>query len=113
VRETPILHACRAVFAQAGPCWRNNTGVDVTRGVQYGLGIGGADLVAVVPIVITTEMVGRTLGRFVGFEVKTPTGRLEHDQKLWRDVVTRAGAAYHVVRSAEDAATALELAGRP
>jgi len=93
-RETPILHEVRAVIAPVGPCWRNSTGVDVTRGVRYGLGVGGADLVACIR------------GRFCGFEVKTPDGRLTKEQQLWAHVVRAAGGFYAVVRSAEDAIAA-------
>jgi hypothetical protein len=107
MRESPILHDVRAVLAQSGPCWRNNTGVDLARGVRYGLGVGGADLISIAPIVVTPEMVGATIGRFVGIEVKTPTGRLTAEQRLWRDAVTRAGAFYAVARSAEEAADAV------
>jgi hypothetical protein len=106
MRESPILHSVRAVLASEGPCWRNNTGVDLTRGVRYGLGVGGADIVACIPV---TCSCGVRIGRFAGFEVKTATGRLTPEQALWRDAVTRAGGAYHLVRSAEDAAHALEL----
>jgi hypothetical protein len=108
MKESPILHAVRGAIAResSGCVWRNNTGVDVTRGVRYGLGIGGADIVACVPVACEC---GITVGRFCGFEVKTATGKLTPEQRLWRDAVTRAGGAYHLVRSAEEAVHALQL----
>jgi hypothetical protein len=109
MRESPILHAVRAVLAEAGPCWRNNTGVDTSRGVRYGLGVGGADLVACIPV----DLGGIRVGRFVGFEVKTASGRLTPEQALWRDAVTRAGGSYHVVRSADEAMRALAALRSP
>lgn len=82
--------------------WRNNTGVDVDRGVRYGVGAGGADLVGFV----------RGSGRFFALEVKTPTGRVSGDQRLWIGHVNDHGGYAAVVRSVEDARLALEDACR-
>jgi len=54
-----------------------------------------------------------TIGRFVGVEVKSPSGRLSIEQRLWGDAVTRAHGGYYVVRSGVDAVAALELARLP
>jgi hypothetical protein len=108
--ETPIMHAVRATLARSGPCWRNNTGVDLARGVRYGLGTGGADLIAVVPVLIVPEHVGRTIGRFAGFEIKSPTGRMTPEQRSWQRAVENAGGSYQLVRDAAVADEALERA---
>ena len=99
MKETPLLHSIRAFLAsQPGvTIWRCNTGVDTTRGVRYGLGIGAADLIGIV----------HQTGRFLAMEVKTPIGRLSAEQKLWGAAVQRAGGFYAVVRSIEQAAAAL------
>lgn len=100
MRESPILHAVRAALVATGRVmlWRCNGGVDVTRGVRYGLGVGAADLIGLlVPS-----------GRFIGVEIKSPTGRLSREQQLWGAAVQRAGGVYIVARSVEDA-----LAGLP
>lgn len=82
--------------------WRNNTGVDLERGVRYGVGAGGADLVGFV----------RGTGRFFALEVKTPTGRVSPDQKTWIAHVNDHGGFAAVVRSVEDGRLALEDACR-
>lgn len=51
---------------------RNNTGVDVEKGVRYGLGNGGPDLVGMLPG-----------GLAFGIEVKTPSGHIDKDQIAW------------------------------
>jgi hypothetical protein len=73
--------------------WRNNSGLDTTRGVRYGLGVGSPDLV------------GIAWGRFIGLEVKTPTGRITREQRAWIDTITRLGGVAAVVRSVDEAVT--------
>lgn len=93
--ETAIQKAIRVAVNASGRAivWRNNTGVDVARGVRYGLGNGSADLVGMlVPS-----------GRFLALEVKTPIGRLREDQRLWLDVVRKRGGVAACVRSVADA----------
>ena len=41
-------------------------------------------------------------GRFIGLEVKTPTGRQSHVQKEAQIDIERAGGEYHIVRSVDD-----------
>lgn len=99
--ETPIMFDVRAAVAETSTwCMRNNTGFDLQRKVHYGLGLGGADLIAI------------TSGRFIGLEVKSPTGRVKPDQQLWADAVRRSGAFAAIVRSRTDAIAALERAQR-
>jgi len=71
--------------------FRNNCGVDTTRGVRYGLGVGSADLI------------GLVAGKFVALECKTMKGRLSDDQRLWMAAVRRLGGVAEVVRSVEEA----------
>lgn len=42
------------------------------------------------------------LGRFIGFEVKTPTGRQSQSQKQAEYDIKQAGGEYHLVRSIAD-----------
>ncbi|MBM9595498.1 hypothetical protein [Roseitranquillus sediminis] len=42
-------------------------------------------------------------GVLVSLEVKTQTGRQSPDQKAWEERCREIGAAYHVVRSIEEA----------
>lgn len=41
-------------------------------------------------------------GRFVGLEVKRPSGRQSPGQKEFQEKVTKAGGSYHIVRSIYD-----------
>jgi hypothetical protein len=95
MRESPILHQVRAALTATGRVliWRNNVGVDTSRGVRYGIGVGSPDLVGVL----------KPEGRMLGVEVKTPIGRLSHEQRLWRDAFIAAGGVYILARSADDA----------
>jgi hypothetical protein len=91
--------------------FRNNVGALIdSRGVpvRYGLAneskamnekIKSADLIGIEPVLITSDMVGQTIGRFVSIEVKeegwkyTGNGR-EKAQKAWLQlIVTNGGRA--------------------
>lgn len=102
MKETPIMFEVRRALAATGKLllWRSNTGFDRERKVKYGLGLGGPDLIGVL----------RPLGRLCGFEVKTPTGRVMPEQKLWHDAVRAAGGFVAVVRSGDEALAALARA---
>jgi hypothetical protein len=112
--EAVILAKVHQALAATGRvvCWRNNTGAlpAVGRGgrvfpVRYGLGVGGADLVGLL-------RGGIRAGRFVGFEVKTANGKQTNEQMAWAEAVRKAGGYYALVRSAEDALSALTEAER-
>jgi hypothetical protein len=102
--ETILSHAIRDAVIASGRAilYRNNVGVAEygpfsKAKVRYGLAPGSADLVGMlVPS-----------GRFLAIEVKTPTGRLSPEQKLWGEVVTRCGGLYVVAHSVQEALDAL------
>lgn len=100
--ETDLMRSIRAaVYRQAGVMlWRNNTGVDLQRGVRYGLGVGSSDLIGVL----------NPSGRFVALEVKMPRGRVSPEQTTWMDAVRRAGGFAAVVRSEAEALAAIDRA---
>lgn len=93
--ESDLLHAIRAALVATGQLllWRVNSGVDLTRGVRYGMGVGCADLIGVL----------KPTGRVFACEIKTPTGRLSLDQKRWAAAVNSAGGYACVARSVDDA----------
>jgi len=84
--------------------WRNNTGVAEHRGrrVRYGLSVGSADLIGILA----------PSGRLVALEVKTPKGRAADAQKMFLDLVRSRGGFAAVVRSVQDARSAIERARR-
>lgn len=126
-REAPILRAVRAaVAAQPGVLvWRNNSGADTVvpaarpqdrRFVRYGLGKGSADLVGIVAMRVCNgetldgEITFSTVGRVFALEVKSSTGRASLDQRRWGDAVRKVGGFYAIVRSVDDALSALKRA---
>jgi hypothetical protein len=48
-------------------------------------------------------MVGQQVAVFASIEVKTPTGRIRHEQQQWLETVQAAGGIAGVARSVEDA----------
>lgn len=101
-RESSALHAIRAALAERPDVLihRNNTGVDLARGVRYGLGVGSADLVGCVTVC------GVAVALHV--EVKSPTGRLSREQRLQAEALRARGAIAFVATSPEDALSNLE-----
>lgn len=92
--------------------WRQMSGVframdDDRRVVRVGQP-GMADLGMIVPVKITAEMVGKTIGVAVQPEVKTRKGRQASDQHTWQAAVARAGGVYRLVRSADDMEALIE-----
>lgn len=79
---------------------RNTVGFDEDRAVRYGLGIGSADLVGIV----------RGSGRVFALEVKTDRGRTSPEQDTWLESVRRMGGFAAVVRSEEEAMSAVKRA---
>lgn len=87
--EMATQQRLRVLAAQYGtPLLRNNSGActDTTgRVIRYGLGndserinkaFKSSDLIGIWPVVVTPEMVGRTLGLFFAVEVKRPGWKL-------------------------------------
>ena len=113
-------HIRLAVSKMGWTIWRNNVGVlKDARGVpvRYGLAndsarvnavFKSADLIGIRPLIITQEMVGKTVGQFVSIECKaenwTP-GKDKHQfaQANWRDKVRLLGGyAIIATRSLSD-----------
>jgi hypothetical protein len=82
---------------------RNNTGVDTDKGVRYGIGVGGADLVGVL---------FNPLGQAFCLEIKTPNGRIRPEQIQWWRAAYKWGVRGGVCRSLEGAWRALDDAER-
>lgn len=105
MRESLVLAAClkwfhwKRLFA-----YRQNTGAYKTESghyVRYGVP-GGSDIVSITPVVITPEMVGKTLGVYTATECKSENGKLTEPQERFRDHVLACGGIYIVARSTED-----------
>lgn len=62
---------------------------------------GMADVGGVMPVKITPEMVGQTIGVAVNVEVKTATGKQQANQKVWEKSWKAKGGIYIVGRDHE------------
>jgi hypothetical protein len=92
--------------------WRQHVGTfrPIHGGAPIKIGLTGmADLGAILPVVVTPDMVGRTVGMACQIEVKTPTGRQASAQQCWQAAVEYRGGRYIVGRSAEDVIAALGI----
>lgn len=100
--------------ALGGQLWRNNSGVapaiDGGRPVRYGLGNvskklnkkwKSSDLIGLVPLVIDSSHVGKTVGVFVAVEVKKPGWKYSEkdlravaQNKFIQDVISMGGYGF-------------------
>lgn len=78
------------------------------RPFSTGLPPGFSDTFGLVPVVITQDMVGRTIGQFVAGEVKAPRGKPSDKQRAFLEAVTRNGGRADVWRSVQDALATIE-----
>lgn len=73
------------------------------RPLHAGLEEGSSDLIGWRPLLITQEMVGRTVAQFVGLEIKKTSGGVTSDaQKQFISTIKAAGALAGVVKSIEE-----------
>jgi len=100
--------------------WRNNSGAsfdDKGRLIRYGLGHDSAktievmkssDLIGIWPQLVTEDMVGQVIGRFVAVEVKrqgwhpTPGDKRAQAQQNFGDIVLRHGGWFQFATSPDD-----------
>ena len=90
--------------------FRNNVGRLRTadgRYVQYGLCVGSSDVIGWTPVMVTPEMVGRTLAVFTAFECKVGRNTTTVEQGAFLSVVKHAGGIAAVVRRLADADAAV------
>ncbi len=74
---------------------------------QFGFGAGSADVIGIMPVVITPEMVGKTVGVFTAIETKKPGWSYrgtphEMDQLNWLNMVKDRGGVGAFVQSSSD-----------
>lgn len=118
--ESSVQAEIRLLASQRGwRLWRNNCGVLPDRNgrpVRFGLAndspqlnreYKSGDLVGIMPLVITPEHVGHTLGIFTSIEVKHPDWKpSDKDERYlaqcrWRDLVLSLGG-YAVITNRSD-----------
>lgn len=107
-RETEIQNDIRVSLSERGAIiWRNNVGLAKYADgsvVKYGLcNPGGSDLIGIIPVLITPDMVGSTLGRFVAVEVKRPGKHPTEDQENFIRVISENGGIAGIATTPEEA----------
>lgn len=111
--ETNIQNSILLELSSAGHLvWRNQVGVfrgaHDERRIRVGVP-GQGDIMAVVPLTITEDMVGQTVGLAVNVEVKTHRqgSRQSAQQKRWEAAWRERGGLYLIARSAHESASLL------
>jgi ribosomal protein S19 len=66
------------------------------RKIKYGLFPGSSDMIGLVPIIITQEMVGKQIAQFASIEIKTEHDKLSEKQLRWNRMVLRTGGLCQV-----------------
>lgn len=94
----------QAVFL--GP---NDIVIRNARPFHAGLVKGGSDVVGITPVLITQEMVGKTVGAFTAYEAKTGKLKASTEQGKFLEMVRRLGGIAKVVRSPDDIERVPEL----
>lgn len=106
--ETNTQNEILVAMSQAGALvWRNQSGLfrsydNPNRLVRVGVP-GMPDVIGVVPVTITADMVGKTVGVAVGCEVKTPNGKQRDKQELWQRALEQRKGIYLITRSPSEA----------
>lgn len=107
--EAAIQQQVRLALSRAGVvAFRNNIGAYMDpktgRPIQYGVcNPGGSDLIGWTPVVVTPDMVGKTVAVFTAVEVKTPTGKATQHQLNFIAQVLKAGGFAGIARSPQEA----------
>lgn len=123
MKESLLQRDVRLALGKADgvAAWRNNVGQaefvspqGLVQRVSYGLCVGSSDIIAIVSVLVTPEMVGKTLGRFTAIELKAPGARTEpkraENQQMFRNLVNRLGGYAEVLSDANNLDVLLEKA---
>jgi hypothetical protein len=83
------------------------------RPLHAGLCTGSSDVIGIMPVIVTPEMVGRTVGLFVAIEVKTGNVPVSQEQARFLAMVRDCGGVAMLAKSAPDALAALQKQTAP
>lgn len=121
--ENEIQNEVRQALGAQSGCvwWRNNVGQAQfvspqgrVSHVRYGLSEGSSDLIGIVSLVITPDMVGQRVGRFSALELKSERGKTDPARRelqwLFRDLVNGLGGYAEQLSDPQQALAALARA---
>lgn len=97
----------RTIELKPGQMYRAKGGERVILGarfVEFGLFKGSGDGIGWAPVVVTPDMVGKTVAVFLSVETKAGKGAATEEQQTWRDNVRRAGGIAIITNDHEQAA---------
>ncbi len=86
--------------------YRNNVGEGRMRSgrwVQFGLCVGSSDYIGIKTIIVKPEDVGKKLGLFCAFEIKTEDGEISDEQQNFLNIIEAHGGVTDVLRSNKEA----------
>ena len=81
----------------------NRVLIENARPFSTGLPPGFSDTFGMVPVVITVDMVGMTMGQFLAGEIKADSGRVSPKQAAFLQAISNQGRRAGVWRSVDDA----------
>jgi hypothetical protein len=104
MKEKNLQNLLRLNLPKNVRLFRNNVGVCKTENstIVYGLCTGSSDLIGWTSIEITEEMIGKKLAIFTALEIKTETGKVSPEQKVFLENVKNAGGIAKICRKLED-----------
>jgi hypothetical protein len=73
------------------------------RVIQCGLAEGSSDLIGFTPLIVTPEMVGRTVAVFTSPEAKNEVGNTTKQQRAWIEMVNGHGGIAFAFRNEDEA----------
>ena len=105
--ESEVLNKIKQTLSKLGFfLFRNNVGAwKNPRGqwIKYGLCEGSSDLIGWRPLVITADMVGKTIAQFVAIETKrSKKARVSEKQTHFVNMVLKSGGMGLIASSTED-----------
>ena len=106
MKESSLYASCQLAASEVGArLLRNNCGMlKDARGayVRYGLGTGSSDLIGFKAVIITPDMMGQKIARFLAVEVKRPGKVPTAEQHQFLTAVANAGGLAFWATSADE-----------
>jgi hypothetical protein len=106
MNETNYRNKLQVELSTAGlRAFRNNVGIFFTHDgtpTRCGLCTGSGDLIGLMPVTITPDMVGKKISIFISIETKSKKGIIRDAQQKWADMVKCLGGIAIFARPGDD-----------